>query len=200
MNAVPALGVETSRAGTGVQQEYGDLLRDDPQWAQWAQWAARRYATSANSPNFPRARRGTPSTPASLITTPVTWPTQGIRRQRREVLATVSGLAVHAIAEAELCCGSAGVFNLVQAETAEELGRRKVANVAATSRMSSLPPTRAACCRSAATSTRACPHPPGAASRRLDPWCAGGLQGRLRMRPRTLTVTCSLLFTGLPLL
>jgi glycolate oxidase iron-sulfur subunit len=33
------------------------------------------------------------------------------------------------IPEAEICCGSAGIYNLVHPEPAEELGRRKVDNV-----------------------------------------------------------------------
>ena len=32
----------------------------------------------------------------------------------------------------EICCGSAGVYNLLQPEAAEELGRRKVENLLAT--------------------------------------------------------------------
>jgi glycolate oxidase iron-sulfur subunit len=39
---------------------------------------------------------------------------------------------VRDIAEAELCCGSAGIYNLVQPAKAEELGRRKANNLADT--------------------------------------------------------------------
>ena len=35
------------------------------------------------------------------------------------------------IPEAAICCGSAGIYNLVEPEAAEELGRRKVDNIAA---------------------------------------------------------------------
>ena len=35
-------------------------------------------------------------------------------------------------AEQAICCGSAGIYNLVQPEAAAELGERKAANVAAT--------------------------------------------------------------------
>jgi glycolate oxidase iron-sulfur subunit len=54
---------------------------------------------------------------------------QGIFREPRQVLAAVPGLEVAEIAEASLCCGSAGVYNLLQPETATELGDRKVANL-----------------------------------------------------------------------
>jgi glycolate oxidase iron-sulfur subunit len=39
---------------------------------------------------------------------------------------------VREIAEAEICCGSAGIYNLVEPEPAAELGDRKAANVLAT--------------------------------------------------------------------
>jgi glycolate oxidase iron-sulfur subunit len=45
------------------------------------------------------------------------------------VLATIPGLQVTDIPEAEICCGSAGIYNLVNPEPAEELGRRKADKV-----------------------------------------------------------------------
>ena len=45
------------------------------------------------------------------------------------MLRTIPGLQVVDIPEAEICCGSAGIYNLVMPEAGEELGRRKVANV-----------------------------------------------------------------------
>ncbi|MGH3077388.1 MAG: (Fe-S)-binding protein, partial [Gaiellaceae bacterium] len=47
-------------------------------------------------------------------------------------LARIPGLEVVEPAEQELCCGSAGIYNVVQAEAARELGARKAANVLAT--------------------------------------------------------------------
>ena len=57
---------------------------------------------------------------------------QGIQAQPRAVLRQIPGLTVMDIPEAEICCGSAGIYNLVQPEPAAELGRRKVAHIAAT--------------------------------------------------------------------
>ncbi|MGE0844528.1 (Fe-S)-binding protein, partial [Pseudonocardia sp.] len=56
---------------------------------------------------------------------------QGVRSQPREVLRGIPGLRISDVAEAELCCGSAGIYNLVQPEKAEELGRRKAAQLEA---------------------------------------------------------------------
>ena len=64
---------------------------------------------------------------------------QRVRSAPREMLAAIPGLVVAEPAEQELCCGSAGIYNLVQPEAARELGERKAANVLATGRM----PTRA---------------------------------------------------------
>ena len=50
---------------------------------------------------------------------------QGIRSAPRELLAGVPGLTVVSPADAETCCGSAGVYNLLQPATAAELGARK---------------------------------------------------------------------------
>ena len=48
------------------------------------------------------------------------------------MLAAIPELVVAEPAEQELCCGSAGIYNLVQPEAARELGARKARNVLAT--------------------------------------------------------------------
>jgi glycolate oxidase iron-sulfur subunit len=57
---------------------------------------------------------------------------QGIRDAPREVLRSIPGLELLEPAEQPICCGSAGIYNLVQPAAASELGERKAANVAAT--------------------------------------------------------------------
>ncbi len=57
---------------------------------------------------------------------------QQVRSQPRELLRGIPGLELLEPAEWELCCGSAGIYNLVQPEPAAELGRRKAANLTAT--------------------------------------------------------------------
>jgi glycolate dehydrogenase iron-sulfur subunit len=56
---------------------------------------------------------------------------QNIRQQPREVLKTIPGLEVVEVAEAVLCCGSAGIYNLIRPEPAQELGTRKLHNLLA---------------------------------------------------------------------
>ncbi len=55
-----------------------------------------------------------------------------MRTAPRELLRGIPELELVEPAEWELCCGSAGIYNLVQPEPAAELGRRKAANLAAT--------------------------------------------------------------------
>ncbi|MGI8802042.1 MAG: (Fe-S)-binding protein [Solirubrobacteraceae bacterium] len=56
---------------------------------------------------------------------------QGIRDEPRELLCAIPGLELVTPDEWELCCGSAGVYNLLEPEPAAELGRRKAANLEA---------------------------------------------------------------------
>lgn len=58
---------------------------------------------------------------------------QGIRRQPRALLEAIPGLELlEAATEKDVCCGSAGIYNLVQPEAAAELGRRKAENLRST--------------------------------------------------------------------
>jgi glycolate dehydrogenase iron-sulfur subunit len=57
---------------------------------------------------------------------------QGVKSQPRSVLGTIPQLHILEISEGALCCGSAGIYNLVRPGPAKELGDRKVRNVLAT--------------------------------------------------------------------
>ena len=50
---------------------------------------------------------------------------QGIRQQPRDLLRSIPGIELLPIAEQDICCGSAGIYNLVEPDTARELGDRK---------------------------------------------------------------------------
>jgi len=56
---------------------------------------------------------------------------QGITAEPRALLRSIPELELLEVAEQELCCGSAGIYNLVQPDAARELGDRKARNVAA---------------------------------------------------------------------
>jgi len=57
---------------------------------------------------------------------------QGIRDEPRAALRSIPGLELAEPAEQAICCGSAGIYNLVQPAAATELGDRKAGHVAAT--------------------------------------------------------------------
>jgi glycolate oxidase iron-sulfur subunit len=57
---------------------------------------------------------------------------QGVRSQPRKLLRAIPGVEVCEIADAHLCCGSAGTYNIDQPEIADSLGRQKVERVLAT--------------------------------------------------------------------
>ena len=56
---------------------------------------------------------------------------QRITAQPRSLLRAIPGLDLVELREAGLCCGSAGVYNLLQPEAAAELGTRKADSVIA---------------------------------------------------------------------
>jgi glycolate oxidase iron-sulfur subunit len=54
---------------------------------------------------------------------------QRVRSQPRALLKRVPGLTLVDLPDSELCCGSAGVYNLTEPAMAAELGRRKVERI-----------------------------------------------------------------------
>jgi len=119
-------------AGCGsTMKEYGYLLRDD------LEWAARAAAFSAKcrdisevlcefeslAPRHPLKMRVAYHDACHL------QHAQNVREQPRRLLAAIPGLEVAEIPEGSLCCGSAGVYNLLEPDTANALGDRKVDNL-----------------------------------------------------------------------
>jgi glycolate oxidase iron-sulfur subunit len=57
---------------------------------------------------------------------------QQVRAQPRDLLRAIPELELLEPAEWELCCGSAGIYNVERPEVAAELGERKARNLLAT--------------------------------------------------------------------
>jgi len=57
---------------------------------------------------------------------------QGITAAPRRLLAKIPGLQLLDLPESDICCGSAGAYNLQEAEMADRLARRKMQNVLST--------------------------------------------------------------------
>jgi glycolate oxidase iron-sulfur subunit len=54
---------------------------------------------------------------------------QGISKEPRDLLQSIPGVTLIPIPEGDLCCGSAGSYNLEHPKIAEKLGNRKVENI-----------------------------------------------------------------------
>ena len=122
-------------AGCGsTMKDYGHLLRDDPQWAERARTfsAKCRDITEVLTELQPIATRHPIPIRIAYHDACHLRHAQGIHQQPRTLLAAIPNLEVAEIAESSLCCGSAGVYNLLQPEPAQQLGDRKVAHLLAT--------------------------------------------------------------------
>ena len=124
--------IVVNAAGCGsTLKEYGYLLRDDPDYADRAKQFSAKVRDIAEflaeidsvAPRQPIPLRVAYHDACHL------GHAQNIRRQPREVLRALPGLELLDIPEAEICCGSAGIYNLVEPGPAEELGERKARNI-----------------------------------------------------------------------
>ncbi|MFC5180932.1 (Fe-S)-binding protein [Actinomadura harenae] len=127
--------IVVNSAGCGsAMKEYESLLADD------SAWAARARALSEKTRDLaeylvelgPRAERHPLPVTAAYHDACHLAHAQGVRSQPRALLTGIPELTVKEIADPDICCGSAGTYNLLQPDAAAELGDRKAANVAAT--------------------------------------------------------------------
>jgi len=119
-------------AGCGsAMKGYGELLKDDPAWSARARTfaAAVRDVTEVLADLAPRATRHPLERRVAYHDACHLAHAQGVRRAPRDVLASIPGVTIVPIADGEICCGSAGIFNLVQPEMAAALGERKAARI-----------------------------------------------------------------------
>ncbi len=125
--------VVTNAAGCGSNvKEYGHLLRDEPEYAE----RARSFAAKCKDVSEvlvelePRAKRNALKLRVAFHDSCHLQHAQGVRLQPRALLSSIPGLELAEIPEAAICCGSAGIFNLVQPDAANALGDRKAALIA----------------------------------------------------------------------
>jgi glycolate oxidase iron-sulfur subunit len=126
--------IVTNAAGCGsTLKEYGHLLRDDPEYAERARaFSAKcKDVSEVLAQVEPRALRAPLNLRVVYQDACHLQHAQGVRSEPRKVLATIPGLQVVEIEESGLCCGSAGIYNMVEPKTARDLGNRKVANILA---------------------------------------------------------------------
>lgn len=108
-------------------KEYGQLLADDEGWRDRARTFSSRVrdVTELVAELGPRApRRPMPMRVVYQDACHLAH-AQGVRQAPRDLLASIPGVELLPIADADLCCGSAGIYNLVEPDTARQLGERK---------------------------------------------------------------------------
>ena len=127
--------VVANAAGCGSSmKDYGHLLRDDPEWVARAQRFSERVRdlTEILAAHQPRAPRGRVDMRVAYHDACHLAHAQGVREQPRDLLRGIPGIELVEPADWEICCGSAGIYNLVKPEPAAELGRRKAEALLAT--------------------------------------------------------------------
>jgi glycolate oxidase iron-sulfur subunit len=127
--------VITNSAGCGsVLKSYGELLAGDPARARRARAFAERVRDLSEylATLEPRAARQEMPLVVAYHDACHLAHAQGVRRQPRDLVAAIPGVRLVEVAEPEVCCGSAGVYNILNPEPATQLGRRKAERVAAT--------------------------------------------------------------------
>lgn len=122
--------VVANAAGCGsAMKEYGHLLAGDTAWAERARaFSARVRDVMELVAELPAQARRHPL-PLRVVYQDACHLAhgQGVRTQPRRLLAGIPALTLLESAETELCCGSAGIYNLLEPDTARELGGRKLA-------------------------------------------------------------------------
>jgi len=132
-DGLDAIIINASGCGTTVK-DYGFMLRND------ADWAAGAAAVSERTQDISEflSELGLPeglSAPEDLA---VTYHSACSLRHGQKIvdppkdLLRAAGFRVSEGAEAHLCCGSAGTYNIMQPEIADRLKARKIGNIART--------------------------------------------------------------------
>jgi glycolate oxidase iron-sulfur subunit len=134
---VDAIVVNSAGCGSAMK-EYERLFAHLPEAG--ASWAGRAAALSARVRDLaewvaelgPVAHRHPLPVTAAYHDACHLGHAQRITRQPRELLTAIPELTLVELPDAGTCCGSAGVYNLLQPEAARELGARKADSVLAT--------------------------------------------------------------------
>ncbi|GLW21483.1 glycolate oxidase iron-sulfur subunit [Microbispora amethystogenes] len=128
---VDAVVVNAAGCGSSMKT-YAEVLADDPAWAARAGALRIRDLAEFLAELGPAAERRPLPVSVAYHDACHLAHAQGVRAQPRDLLRAVPGLELREVAEAAICCGSAGTYNLFQPRAARELGDRKAERVLAT--------------------------------------------------------------------
>ncbi|MCC5979187.1 MAG: glycolate oxidase subunit GlcF [Salinarimonas sp.] len=128
-NGLDAIIITASGCGTTIK-DYGHMFREDPEYAEKA---ARVSAMAKDITEYLETLTLEPTGEADKLT--VAYHSacsmqhgQQIREAPKKLLKK-AGFKVKDVPESHICCGSAGTYNILQPEIAEQLRARKVANI-----------------------------------------------------------------------
>ncbi len=122
-------------AGCGhTLKEYGHILADDPEYKGKAQEFANKVQDVQEflaAIEFTAELHPLTSSELTLVYQDACHLLHGqkISLQPRQLLRKIPGVKLREPMDASLCCGSAGIYNMLQPETADELGRQKADNL-----------------------------------------------------------------------
>jgi glycolate oxidase iron-sulfur subunit len=130
---VDAILTNAAGCGSGMK-EYALLLSGEPE-----EGAAREFASRVEDVAEFLDRLGCQSPPALPRPLKIAYHdachlghAQGVRAAPRRLLEAIPGVTVVTPPDWEICCGSAGIYNIERPEVAEELGRQKVEGLLST--------------------------------------------------------------------
>ena len=126
--------IVANAAGCGaIMKEYGHLLHDDPEWHERAVKVASRVrdvsellADAGPRPGGPLPIRVTYDAPCHL------QHAQRVTQAPLSVLAAIPGLELVPLHDSDQCCGSAGIYNLIEPATSDAVLEPKLQNISAT--------------------------------------------------------------------
>jgi glycolate dehydrogenase iron-sulfur subunit len=127
--------VAVNAAGCGSSmKDYGDLLSDDGEWGERAKRFSQkvRDVSQLLADSDPVATRHPVPLKVAYHDPCHLAHAQKVRSEPRQLLGAIPELELIEPAEWEICCGSAGIYNLLQPDAGGALGRRKAENLLAT--------------------------------------------------------------------
>jgi len=122
-------------AGCGaMMKDYGHMFRDDPEWRDRAARISAKVRDTSELLSAAGPERGGRVPLRVAYDAPCHLQhAQRIVAQPLDVLRAIPDLELVPLVESDVCCGSAGIYNLVEPETSDVVLERKLANIAAAS-------------------------------------------------------------------
>jgi len=126
--------VAVNAAGCGaMMKEYGHLLQDDPAWHERAVRLGKRVRDISELLAAVGPRQGGPlpirvtyDAPCHLLHA------QRVNEAPLSVFAAIPGIELVPLHDSDQCCGSAGIYNLIEPDTSDAVLAPKLANIRAT--------------------------------------------------------------------